>query len=467
LFLGSGSTRTAKDILGNESTRKVGRSLENYEGNAPKNMPELETLIRVAGERGELNRNDLNDRFNNIIENKNDASLLQRFNAASGYFMQHSERMNRQVTLAASYMLELKKINSDPQYKGLDAKAREEIAAQKAVYIAEMTNGGTAAAAAPRISQNSIGRVLFMFKKYGAAMMYLQHQAAKDIFSNDPKLQKMALQRTIGLYATAGLFAGVQGMPLMGTISLIYNLFKDPDDPPLGFVINQGLGDTITKGLVQAMTGVNAAPRLSMTDLLFREDTKPTTGAQEAVQQLQSTFGGPSFSLGMRLARGADDIQNGNIEHGMEQLLPGALSNIFRGTRFLTEGANTQRGDPIADVDAAHSLAQMIGFAPADYAKAQEEAQIAKGMNKVITGRKKQLLNQINVAKRFGDTEGVESAREDLREWVEKYPELGNAHAMEQSSWNAFQKASTNMIHGVSVDAKLKKRLMEEIEQVE
>ena len=468
LFIGSGSTHTTKDILGKEATLKVGRSLENYENNIPKDMPELATLIRVAGERGELNRNDLNDRFGNIIENKGNASMLQRFNAASGYFMQHSERMNRQVTLAASYMLELKKIKADPQYKGLSDAAHEELAAQKAVYITEMTNGGTAAAAAPRISQNAIGRVLFMFKKYGAAMMYLQYQAAKDIFSKEPKLQKMALQRTIGLYGMAGLFAGLQGMPMMGTASLIYNLFKDPDDPPFGFAMNEAMGDLLTKGPVQAMTGVNIAPRLSMTDLLFREDTKPTTGAQEAMQQLQSTFGGPAFSLGMRLARGTDDIQNGNIERGVEQLLPSSLGNIFRGTRFMSEGATTVRGDPIVnDVDAAHAVAQMIGFAPADYAKAQEEAQVAKGMDKVITGTSKKLLNRINVAKAQGDMEGADIAREEFKEWVDKYPELGSPNTMEQNSWAAFKKASKDMFHGVSLNSKLRKRIEEEVEQVE
>ena len=47
-----------------------------------------------------------------------------------------------------------------------DAKYRE--AADFAIYEVELTNGGTAAASAPRIGQQGIGKVAFLYKRYGS-----------------------------------------------------------------------------------------------------------------------------------------------------------------------------------------------------------------------------------------------------------------------------------------------------------
>jgi len=58
-------------------------------------------------------------------------------------------------------------------------------AANRAIYLTELTNGGIAAAAAPLIAQKSaIGRLAFMFKRYGVSMYYLLFKAARTALAN-------------------------------------------------------------------------------------------------------------------------------------------------------------------------------------------------------------------------------------------------------------------------------------------
>ena len=121
------------------------------------------------------------------------------------------------------------------------------------------------------------------------------------------------------------------------------------------------------------MTNLSVASRIKLNDLIFR-DTSSGSSASTFSQQVMEALGGPVFGVGDRIQRGLSKINQGHIERGVEDLLPSAIANGFKGIRYAIQGTTTLRGDPITgDVSAYNAAAQMLGFAPADYTRQLEK----------------------------------------------------------------------------------------------
>jgi hypothetical protein len=402
-------------------------------------------LIDEGVLQGQLNRSALYD----ILDVSGAKNPLTVANAASGWMFHHAERMNRQISLMAAYDLELGK-TKNPTVEDKVA------AAKQAIYVSELTNGGTTATSAPRIAQGSIGRVLFMFKRYGASMYYLlaknfneairagqyeinelKAELAKTKDATEiTKLKKQIAEaeelakvnrgiarRQLGAtYASAALFSGLQGLPLFGVLAVIYNMFADDDDDDMATAVRKSTGELAYKGLVNALTNMDVASRVSLTGLIIR-DNKLSSGSQTVAEAFGDLMGGPVYGIATKIERGVNQIRDGHIERGVENILPSALSNVLKGFRYATSGTTTLRGDAITgDVNPANAIAQAFGFAPANYTRQLEITAREKGMDKAATADRTKFLNKMYIAKRFNDTEGVADARADLEKLYEKHP---------------------------------------------
>ena len=112
VFLGSG-TNTKMPVLGADgrtTMMKVMPSIANYDPNSAEGK-KYATLIRIADERGQLNRSQLNE----ILQADLNGSRWQQFKAMSGWMLHHAERMNREVTMVATYNLELERLRKENQ----------------------------------------------------------------------------------------------------------------------------------------------------------------------------------------------------------------------------------------------------------------------------------------------------------------------------------------------------------------
>jgi len=430
-------------------------SIENLDINRPGDTPEAKKerelaahykeLIEEGTLQGQLNRSALYD----ILDVSGAKNPLAVANAASGWMFHHAERMNRQISLMAAYDLELSK-TKNPTVEDKVA------AAKQAIYVSELTNGGTTATSAPRIAQGSIGRVLFMFKRYGASMYYLlaknfneairagqyeldglKAELAKTKDAAEiTKLKKQIAEaeelakvnrgiarRQLGAtYASAALFSGLQGLPLFGVLAVIYNMFADDDDDDMATAVRKSTGELAYKGLVNALTNMDVASRVSLTGLIIR-DNKLSSGSQTVAEAFGDLMGGPVYGIATKVERGVNQIRDGHIERGVENILPSALSNVLKGFRYATSGTTTLRGDAITgDVNPANAIAQAFGFAPANYTRQLEITAREKGMDKAATADRTKFLNKMYIAKRFNDTEGVADARADLEKLYEKHP---------------------------------------------
>jgi hypothetical protein len=375
--------------------------------------------------------------------------------------------LNRQVSLIAAYNLDLNRMMTKPtkEEAGLTQEQKEEKAANHAVYTAELTNGGISAAAAPRIAQSSLGKVLFMFKRYGVSMYYLLFKTAREALKGEtPEIRKAAMNQIAGIYGTAALFAGIQGLPMFGIAAMVYNMFADDDEDDFETATRKYLGELPYKGLLNYVTNVEIASRTGLSDLIIRDSGKQDS--QTIALTMMEMLGGPVFGVASRVERGLDMIRDGNVQRGIENMLPSALGNILKGIRYSTEGTTTLRGDPITgEVNPWNVAVQAFGFAPADYTRQLEINNRQKGIDKSVNQEETKLKRQYYLATRMRDSDGRKEARDKLLELGAKHPSLeinkGTIDDVLDRSIEAQNRVTERMRNGVAYSPKM----LKEIEQ--
>jgi hypothetical protein len=259
----------------------------------------------------------------------------------------------------------------------------------------------------------------------------------------------------------SALMAGAQGIPMFGALSLVYSLFTDDDEDDLDAVTQKALGDFLYKGPVEYATNLAIAGRITLNDLIIRD--APKGSASTFSQQLAQALGGPVVGVADRIQRGYSKMNEGNVQRAMEDLLPSAIANGFKSYRYATEGTKTLRGDPITgEVSLYNAVGQALGFAPADYTRQLEINSREKGVDKIVNTQASKQKQKYYIAKREGDIDGMNDARDKLLEIGTKHPGLGitpgTINDVLNRSGKAQERATKEMINGARYN---KKRLAE------
>jgi len=463
IFSGSGFDREVEMLVPTDKGEKKVKvkafpSMDNYDFSKNPELKHLETLAKVAGARGQLNRSQIYD----ILDVGEENNLLTKVNAASGFVFHHGERMNRQVALIAAYELELNQMRKDG--RKIDAKAEQE-AADYAVYVTELTNGGTAAAAAPRIAQGPLGKVLFMYKRYGVSMYYMMFKTARDALQDEkPEVRKAAMKQIAGIYASAALIAGASGLPMFGVAAMVYNIFKGDDDDDFDTAARKWMGELYYSGLGNAVFGVEIANRVGLSDLLFRDVT--TKPSDSVMLSLMEQAGGPVLGVASRVERGLKLINEGHTERGIEQMLPSAIGNMMKAVRFGTEGANTLRGDPITgEIGPWNTFAQFFGFAPAEYTRQLEINSAVKKAERATVEERTKLLRNFYIATRTGDSGERAKVFSKMLEFNKRHPSMAITPDTIDNSMAQHMTTSAEMYHGITLNKALRPELMRNIRE--
>ena len=465
-FVGSGFDREVEMLVPTDKGEKKMKvrafpSMDNYDfskADAPKH---LETLAKMAAERGQLNRSQIYD----VLDVGEDTGMLTKINAASGFVFHHGERMNRQVSLIAAYELELEKLAGKDLSKATEQQRIK--AAEEALYMTELTNGGTAAAAAPRLAQSALGKVLFMYKRYGASMYYMLFKTAREALkSADPDVRKAAKRQIAGIYASSALMAGVQGIPMFGIAAMMYNLFKGDDEDDFDTAARKYLGEGVYSGALNALTGLEISGRIGLSDLLFRDaNTRPS---DSVMLSLMETAGGPVVGSVSRVERGLKLIADGDVERGIEQMLPSAFGNMMKSVRYATEGAKTLRGDPIiGEVGPWNVGAQFFGFAPAEYTRQLEINSDLKSLDRDTLERRTKMLRKYYVAMRNGDASEAASVLEDMMKFSKRHPSAAITGETIQNSMAQHMRTTQEMYHGITLSRSMRDELLQRASEYE
>jgi hypothetical protein len=421
MFMGTGMKRRTETFTG-EGGREVfeGPSLSNVDFDDPNLSPEMKkykVLKELMEARGQANISTTSENLD--MENPANTAWTAA-NAYMGWMFHQGERLNRQVTAMTSYELELAKRAKKGELTEQDYTEAAEIALDDT----EITNSGAMAETAPRVAQGDMGNWMMMYKRFGISMYYLQFQMAKQALSRakTPEQRKEAKRQIVGLFATSGLFAGVQGLPLYGIIAAIANtVLLDDEDEDFDSIAASYFGEGMYSGAINAVFDVDVAPRIGMTNLVYR--SLPNREQESLILQAMEIIGGPVVGIASRMEDGYDLITEGEVSRGVERMLPSALSNGMKALRYGTEGATTLRGDPIMeDINVWNVVAQAMGLAPAGYTKQLEINARDKGLDRRLNSKRTGLMRDYYQAITEGDTDTANELLQEMVEFSQRNP---------------------------------------------
>ena len=456
------------DEAGNYTVRK---DIEGY-AERRKELEEILPLVQLAAERGQLNRSLFADSLG-LDSSGRDKSVIDRISGWSAFMFHQVEQYNRQVTMLAAYKLELARIN-DPKRatkaeQAMSTAKKRELAAQNSLFEAQQLNGGSVLETAPRFAQKGIGRVALMYKTYGIQMYYTMIKTAVAGLrrENDPEVRKAALRQLVAVHGSALFFAGVQGLPLFGAFTMIANLFLDEDEDDAETIVRKHIGEGWYKGALTELLDVDVSQRVALTNLLFQVNRYNRDASPE--ETLGYYLGGPAWSVSKSFIRGTGELINGDMERGIEAMVPGAVRNGLKAIRYTEEGALTRRKDPILDdITGGQLVAQVIGFAPAEYARRQEENQGVKRIENTLRTNRGKLLKQYYLAMRMGDYEEARDVKQDILDFNKrvsrKFPKAIITSDSVARSMRSHMRTSATMHNGIAISPMFRTALQEHLD---
>jgi hypothetical protein len=438
------------------NTGMAGFSIANYDFDAadlPKELRDIEVLAEVATENAQINQT-LNQEQ---LDMGNTKDVMEKINSWNSFLFHHAERYNREVAMTATYMLELQRMRDK---KGGELTVDEKRqAAMTAVTETEFTLGATASAGRPVYAQSGIGNMAMLFKRFAISKYYMMARMADEAFktakTEDDKVNRRIAQKQLGRFlVSTGLFAGVAGMPLMGALGQIYDLFVDDDEDDFDAMLRKTVGEGLYKGVINEALGVEVASRISLNSLLYRPPIIEKDQSQffTLIEQL----GGPIVGIGLSIERGVGLVQEGEILKGTEAILPAAARNIIKGGKQAATGeVETRRGDAVVeDIGVMQVLGQFAGFANADVIKTYEINKNERRKDTFLRTERTRLLRAANIAAANGDASGYREALKKIRDYNRELPRSARSKNLImpdtiKKSRRAFDTRTKKMVGGI------------------
>lgn len=428
---------------------------------------DLMPLVKVAAERGQLVSQSYLAESMGLDEaaratRKGAGGIMDKISGISAYLFNHVEKFNRQNTMIAAYNLHIDKLT---QGKGNPTAEQQLEAAEEAIYMTQEANGGAYLETGPSIARENIGRVAMMYKSYGLQMYYSMLKQAKRMVDKElpPEQRKEAFKILLGLHGSAIFFAGLQGIPLYGAVRLIANmLFLDDEEEDFDTLVRKQVGEGWYKGPLVALTGLDTASRTALTGLLIQENKyNPDPSLEETIGFY---IGGPALSTANRIKRGIEDLGDGQIERGIENLMPTAVANAMKSLgRYSREGgAFTRRGDAIYDdMTTGELMGVLFGIQPTGYTQASDKNRILTGISKAVTTKRSALSRKYYIALRQNDREEANRIMQEMIRFGKRHPEAAlNAKSLRRSL-NQHMQTSVDMYHGVALSPTYRNTLLE------
>jgi hypothetical protein len=450
------------------NTGLAGFSIGNYDftdANLPSEVKDLAVLVEAATASAQLNQS-LNQEE---LDMNNAKDLLEKVNSWTSFLFHHAERYNREVAMTATYMLEIGRMKAA---KGSAlTTAEKETAAATAIRETEFTLGATASAGRPVASQSAVGNVAMLFKRFAISKYHMMATMTNDAFQAggdaQTKENRRIAQHQLGRFlVSTGLFAGVAGMPLMGALGQIYDLFTDDDEDDFDAVLRKTIGEGLYGGVINTVLGIEVSSRISMNSLLYRPPIIEKDQSQFFT--LLEQLGGPVIGIALSVERGLGLINEGDILKGVEAVAPAAVRNVLKGGQQLSSGeVATRRGNAVVeDIGLGQILAQFGGFANADVIRQYDINKNERRKDTYLTTTRTRLLRAANIAAAERDTDGYKDVMKRIREYNKDLPRTSRSKLIIlpdtiKKSRTAFNTRTSNMIGGIEYTPQMRQSLKE------
>jgi hypothetical protein len=377
----------------------------------------------------------------------------------TGFLFQEAEVINREATLLAGYRL------------AREAGQSVEQARESAAEATWNSHGDYSSANRARWVQGNTARVLFQFKQYSQIITYyLARNAWNALKGADAQTRTEARKRMAGVIGMTGLLAGSQGLPYAMTApmfmmaNIVNALFGDDDDEDWdaetawrAWLADMGLaGVAIDRGAVNALTGVDLANRVKLSDLWLRDQDDQLEGKNLYRSYLEMLAGPVVGGVGSSVFEAYRLAEEGHYQRAAEKATPKFIKDVLTAARFGMEGgANNIKGDPITDLTPFEVFMKASGFNADRLSAMYEMNSQAKTLEQRILQRRTTLIAAYGMAALNGDAEGVRLAKQKIAAYNAKKPALPIDQKSLRSSLKARERYRETSDSGIYLNPKL------------
>jgi diguanylate cyclase (GGDEF)-like protein len=367
------------------------------------------------------------DYLNMVAKTKYGAPMLKAMRIVS-YPFHVAEVANRQITALAAYRLARKTMN----HREAVLEARETTLDSHFDY--SRSNRA-------RFMEGNMRRVLFLFKQYSQQMTFLLGRSFQQAIKGaDPQTKRIARNQLIGILGGHFLMAGAMGLPVLGTIADAMQFFAsalgDEDEPwewetefrnYLADHIGTDAGEAVARGpwrLLPFLGDWDVSSRVSLGDLWFRAPNREKEGRDAYYQYLDTIMGPISRNVGDAVS-GLYAIGEGRVGRGVEMMMPKAIKDAIKTTRYARDGLTSWNGEALMeDLRYIELFGQFLGFTPARVAEMYSAKSAIKNKEYRLNKRREFLVNNFIRMIEKGDMDRAQQFMDKMVEFGQKNPEF-------------------------------------------
>ena len=280
-----------------------------------------------------------------------------------------------------------------------------------------------------------MGKVFFQFRKFQIGMLYQMVKNFRDAVKGDKEAGKVLLHTLVMQQAIAGAAGFPLAAPIGFIANLIGNMFGDDDEPFdaevwwrnfLEDMLGEAGGRAVAKGLpTLANLDVSGSVGLGNIMSIFPY-TKEKSSYREQGLEYMAQFFGPAGGVASDFLEGLDQMQAGNVQKGVEKMLPRTLRNLVKAERLGAEGLTTKAGNEVMGADKFDALDVFNAAAGLPNAKVNDlykAKQFVEDQKSARTDVRNGLIKDMLSAEKDNDRDAMTSVQQDIDQFNSRHPD--------------------------------------------
>ena len=406
---------------------------------------------------------------------ENYSGLRHRSMQVLTYLFHQAERFNREVVAMSAFRSayeEATKAGMSPRAAFTKAVSSAKDVTNRSMFDYSSTNK-------PRYFQHPVARIVLQFKQFPQQMtFFLAHNLVNSLKGESPEVRREARARFVGTMGMAGIMSGATGLWGFSTVAAVVNaVFNiaggDDDEIPFDFELafvdwatktfGKQVGTAITRGIPNAVTGLDIGSRVKLDELWFRDGRKNLDEA-DALQTFLVDSLGPTIGIGVNAARAVDLWRQGHGDRAIEAISPAFIKNVLIAKRMAKEGGATNlSGDLLTENDTPFTLLmQSAGLRSQELSERQYYNITVKGQEQAVLKERQNLLNYYALTFMSNEYVANREAFDKMMEFNKKHGKVAiDADTIINSLFNRYvKKAETD--HGLYIDERMRSSLTQQ-----
>ena len=464
------------DALGVEKVGKDGRLHLTEPDMMQSNLVRNNPLLRKAGEAGlELGAfgTGVEAQVSGRPSNRSDLighadDFTRKVANALTFALKISEKTTRQATFFAAFELQMAK----ERKAGVGTHEEQfERAVDYAHKTVVETVGDPTAGEHPLLMQQGWGRALALFKRFSLSQTRfllgsLYHAASAARKGNAREFASLTGELAMSL-GMVGLYAGVVGMPMYGAIMAMIDAYDDKFLTPeekiarrqkygvgalnadlrfrYGYLprvfggasitspvdgLKHSFANMLVNGPISELTDENLGKRVGVDGLWFRGLQGGKDLSEVAWNTAIANVAG--LSMAQNTLKGIDDMGNGEVERGLEKILPAGIKGFFTAARYASEGARTRDDKSMMDPNqftGLNLLGTIAGLQPTKLTNVVDNHYMVSDIVRKANIEKAKIMDNYKLAvidmnQPYAKPDAVNKAAAKIEAYNQKYPLL-------------------------------------------